>query len=110
MTPREAAALRSGLARLPEVLSHDEIDGLADGRDLLGLLVGDLHPEVVLERHQQLDDPQRVRLLARRFAPDPCVPLEQGARIDWDGTGWSPVDAPAQRLDPETGTLLEVHA
>jgi len=37
-----------------------------------------------------LEDPVRVSLFARRFAPASCVVLEQGARIDWDGQRWVP--------------------
>jgi hypothetical protein len=37
----------------------------------------------------KLDDPVRVALLARRFAPALCGVLDEGARLDWDGQGWS---------------------
>ena len=36
--------------------------GLADGADRLGLLVGDLHAEALLEVHDQLDQVERVGL------------------------------------------------
>ena len=39
-----------------------EIDGLTNVADLLSLFVGDLHAEVVLQSHQELDNPQRVDL------------------------------------------------
>ena len=43
-------------------------------------------------RRLRLDDPARVALFARRFAPDLCVPLDEGERLDWDegGTEWTP--------------------
>src|SRR5512138_46929 len=44
------------LLRVP----HDVIDGLADRGQLLGLVVGDVQPELVLEGHDQLDGVQRV--------------------------------------------------
>jgi len=37
----------------------------------------------------KLDDPVRVALLARRFAPARCGVLDEGARLDWDGRRWS---------------------
>ena len=40
-----------------------------------------------------LHDRQRVLRLAERFAPDRCVILEPGTRIDWDGEKWEPVVA-----------------
>ena len=51
----------------------DVVDGLADGRDLLRVLVRDLHPEVVLELHYQLDEVERIGVeivLERRVLRD----------------------------------------
>lgn len=43
-------------------------------------------------RHRlRLDDPRRVAIAARRFAPSTCVPMDEGARLDWDGGHWHPV-------------------
>jgi hypothetical protein len=42
-------------------------------------------------RRLRLDDPSRVSLLSRRFAPSRCVPLDTGVRLDWDGESWTPV-------------------
>src|SRR6267142_1972752 len=39
----------------------DVVDGLLDGGDLLGFLVGNLGLELLLERHHQLDGVERVR-------------------------------------------------
>ncbi len=51
-----------------------------------------LCPDVVALPHASkrlvLDDPVRVSLLARRFAPARCVALDAGSRIDWDGERW----------------------
>ena len=41
-------------------------------------------------RRLRLDDPLRVSLLSRRFAPSLCVPFDAGARLDWDGQSWIP--------------------
>jgi hypothetical protein len=41
---------------------RDVVDGLADGLDLLGVLVGDLDPELILELHDQLDEVERIRV------------------------------------------------
>ena len=38
------------------LVGRDVVDGLPDGRDLLGVLVGDLDPELILELHDQLDE------------------------------------------------------
>ena len=43
-------------------------------------------------RRLRLDDPLRVSVLSRRFAPSQCVPLDTGARLDWDGQRWIPAD------------------
>src|SRR5262245_41499397 len=40
----------------------DVVDGLPDGHELLGILVRDLDPELVLELHDQLDEVERVRV------------------------------------------------
>jgi len=46
----------------------------------------------------RLEDPVRVALFARRFAPATCVVLDSGARLDWDGVGWT-AGAHTQRLE-----------
>src|SRR6202162_4850948 len=58
------------------LVRRDVIDSLADGRDLLGVLVRDLDPELILELHDQLDEVERVRveiLLERRLLGDVCL-------------------------------------
>src|SRR5947209_18450270 len=42
------------------LVAGDVVDRLADGRDLLRVLVRDLDPELVLELHDQLDEVERV--------------------------------------------------
>ncbi len=53
-----------------------------------------------------LDDANRVTLFARRFGPAACVALDDGARVDWDGSTWS--GAPQLRQLRATGEVAEV--
>jgi len=39
-------------------------------------------------RRLEIDDPERVSLLSRRFSPDLCLALDPGSRVDRDGAGW----------------------
>jgi len=39
-------------------------------------------------RRLDLDDGPRVLVMARRFAPAACVPMDEGARLDWSGASW----------------------
>ncbi len=42
-------------------------------------------------RHRlRLADTRRVAIAARRFAPSACVPMDEHARLDWDGARWAP--------------------
>src|SRR5581483_7931332 len=55
------------------LVRRDVVDGLPDGCDLLGVLVRDLDPELVLELHDQLDEVEGVCvevLLERRLFGD----------------------------------------
>lgn len=56
----------------------------------------------------RLNDPHRVALFARRFAPAECVVLEGAARLEWRGERWSATPG-TLRLGPD-GTLREVAA
>jgi Peptidase family S51 len=40
-------------------------------------------------RRLDMRDRAALQLLARRFAPDACVVLDDGHRIDWNGSHWS---------------------
>jgi len=68
----------------------------------LGLCRGVL-PLPHASRRLQLEDPVRVGLFARRFAPDLPTALDVGSGILWDGRSWSGL-AQTQRLSPD-GTL-----
>lgn len=51
-------------------------------------------------RRLRLDDRERVALMANRFGPQPCVGLECGAHLRFDGTRW------VDRGDPDTALQL----
>jgi hypothetical protein len=57
------------------------------------------------ERRLALDDRERMALFARRFAPDLCVTMPPGSRLDWDGERWT-AQAGTKRLDT-SGMLVE---
>src|SRR3989442_15956325 len=59
MTTRGALSTRSAPAPRLLVL-FDVVDGVPDGDDLLGVLVGNLEVELFLEGHHQLDGVQRI--------------------------------------------------
>jgi len=59
MTPRPVIATRRRLLMSLRVLL-DILDGVADGLDLLGVLIGDIQVELLFELHHQLYGVQRV--------------------------------------------------
>jgi len=82
------------------VLFHDSPPQGAGNAEVLDLGLGLLHDLLPLphaRRRLRLDDPFRVALFARRFAPARCVPLDEGDRIFFDGGRWRPHE-PARRL------------
>jgi hypothetical protein len=48
----------------------------------------------------RLDDRDRVARFAQRFAPDACVVMEGGTRLDWKGSRWT-AGSPAHRLQAD---------
>lgn len=74
------------------VLFHDSPPQGAGNPEVLdaglGLYRGVL-PLPHAKHRLRLDDPVRVSLFARRFAPDTCVPMDAGASIRREGFGWS---------------------
>jgi hypothetical protein len=60
----------------------------------------DVCPDVVPFPHARkrlhLQDPLRVQMLARRFQPRRCVPMDESDRIDWTGQAWK--FSPATRV------------
>jgi hypothetical protein len=74
------------------VLFHDDLpfgpghaESLDDG---LGLARG-IVPLPHASRRLRLDDPARVSLFARRFAPAVPVALDPESRVDWNGDRWT---------------------
>ncbi|MBL8754250.1 MAG: Type 1 glutamine amidotransferase-like domain-containing protein [Planctomycetes bacterium] len=69
-------------------------------------------PDLVALPHakKRLDatDERNVQLFARRFAPALCVLLDDGARVDWNGSRWSA--QPDTRRLTEDGWVEEVGA
>ena len=74
------------------VLFHDSPPQGAGDPEVLELGVG-LYSGVVplphAKKRLRLDDPTRVGLFARRFAPDRCVAFDGRTRADWDGERWT---------------------
>src|SRR5712664_2286038 len=73
MAARSGGSASISGASVALLVRRDVVDGLADSRDLLSVLVRDLDPELVLELHDQLDEVERVRveiLLERRLLGD----------------------------------------
>jgi hypothetical protein len=74
------------------VLFHDDPPHGAGHAEVLGAglnLAPGLVPLPHARRRLKLDDPLRVLTLARRMAPAACVPMDEGARADWDGEHWA---------------------
>lgn len=69
-------------------------------------VVGGMVPFPHAEQRLRLDDPDRVALLAHRFAPDLCVTLTGGELLEWSGGRWS-ARRPARALGAG-GELTEV--
>ncbi len=91
------------------VLFHDSPPQGAGNAEVMdhGLgLFRDMLPLPHARRRLRLDDPCRVQLFARRFAPARCIPLDEGAEISWDGEHWR-AEKPAQilHLDGHVGRL-----
>ena len=61
-------------------------------------------------RRLSLDDPVRVLVFARRFAPAHCVVLDDGARVDCDESGCCPPGTRVLTTDGRVDVLGEVAA
>lgn len=92
---RPLVAWSAGAMALGErvVLFHDSPPQGPGNAEVLEVGLG-VFPRVVPLPHARkrlcLEDPVRLALFARRFAPAHCVLLEAGTRLDWDGAGWRP--------------------
>jgi hypothetical protein len=78
------------------VLFHDRPPQGAGNAEILDLGLG-MHQGVLPLPHARarlrLEDPVRVGLLARRFAPSLCVALDQGAWLRREAQGWTAAEA-----------------
>ena len=96
--PPRVVAWSAGAMALTErvVLFHDRA---AQGRSLTEAFdegIGVIRGLVLLphaRRRLLTDDPLRMSALARRFAPDPCLVLDDGVRVDLGPDGAVPPDA-----------------
>lgn len=81
------------------VLFHDDPPHGPGHPEALEVGLG-LAPDIVPLPHARhrlrLDDAHRVSVTAQRFRPSACVPMDDNARVDWDGSRWTP--APGTRL------------
>ncbi len=86
----------------PQGAGHAEVldSGLAAYRGVVPL------PHATRRLH--LGEPTRVALFAQRFAPAVCVPMDGGARLDFDGRAWHA--APGMRSLGARGDLPELRA
>lgn len=106
-------AWSAGAMVLPDkvVIFHDSPPHGPGNAEVLDRGLG-VCPELVplphARRRLRLDDPARVSLFARRFAPAACVVLETGSRLEWSGRKYT--------ADPRTfglslrGTVEEIGA
>lgn len=91
---RPVVAWSAGAMALTErvVLFHDSPPQGRGDAEIHGPGLG-LAPDLVALPHARrrlaLDDPARVELLSRRFAPATCATLDEGARIERTAVGWS---------------------
>jgi hypothetical protein len=92
------------------VLFHDQPPQGGPGiAEVFGLGLG-LHRGVLplphARRRLRLEDPARVSLFARRFAPLDCVALDEGDGLAFDGRRWRRAAEGARRLLPD-GSVAE---
>lgn len=95
LAEKQVIAWSAGAMALSErvILFHDAPPQGAGNAEILDIGLG-LVPKLVPLPHARkrlaVDDPVRVALFARRFAPAMAVPLDERARLDWDGSSWRP--------------------
>ena len=91
------------------VLFHDSPPQGAGNAEVLEVGLGLCRGVVPLphaRRRLRLQDPQRVELLARRFAPAQVLALDDGARLSWDGEAWH--TGPGVRALTAEGAVIDV--
>ncbi len=94
------------------VLFHDSPPQGAGNAEVLDLGLGLAHGLVPLphaRRRLRLDDPCRVALFARRFAPALAVPLEEAVALAWADGRWQPLAGDVRHL-AAAGRIDELEA
>jgi hypothetical protein len=95
--PRVVAWSAGAMALTPRVvLFHDRAAQGASLTEVFDAGIGVVPGLVLLPHAQQrlvTDDVLRMSVLARRFAPDPCLVLDDGVRVDLGPDGALPADA-----------------
>ena len=110
--PHVVIAWSAGAMALSErvILFHDYVPhGVAQTEvfgEGLGVVRG-LVPLPHMRRRLRVDDPIRMSVLARRFAPDRCVVLDDGVRLPLTADGQPPSDA---RVLDDDGQVIEAGA
>ena len=110
--PRTVVAWSAGAMALTEriVLFHDHVPHGVAQTEVLGEGIG-LVPGLVLlphaRRRLRVDDPLRMGVLARRFAPAQCVVLDDGVRLPLGADGSLPAGA---RVVADDGRITELAA
>lgn len=99
---RPILAWSAGAMALAErvVVFHDSPPQGAGDAEVLEAGLGrlrDLLPLPHARRRLRLEDPLRVELMAKRFAPSICVALDEGDRLTHSAGGWT-AESPARRL------------
>lgn len=108
LPPRVVAWSAGAMALTPRVvLFHDRAAQGASLTEVFDAGIGVLPGLVLLphaRRRLRTDDPLRMSVLARRFAPSSCVVLDDGVRVDLGPGGALPPDA---RLVGDDGRITE---
>ena len=110
--PRTVVAWSAGAMALTEriVLFHDHVAHGVAQTEVFGEGIG-LVPGLVLlphaRRRLRVDDPVRMGVLARRFAPARCAVLDDGVRLPLGRDGSLP---PGARVVAEDGRITELAA
>ena len=113
LAERPVLAWGAGAMALGErvVLFHDNPPQGFGNAEIWGpgaALYGGLLPLPHARHRLRLDDPLRVRILARRLAPSICVPMDEGERvtIGGDGDGGGLGEGDSARFLNESGEVL----
>lgn len=105
---RDLLAWSAGAMVLAEriVLFHDSPPQGPGNAEVLEVGLGkvrELLPFPHARRRLRLEDPHRVQLLARRFAPSLCITLDEGARVVLEDGRWR-ASKPVLELDSDGST------